>query len=56
VHQIINEMTEQARIYQILDDLQAHAEMIGSEWVSERVAMLEALIGAMEVNTNPINK
>lgn len=31
-------------IYQIIDDLEAFAEKIGSEWMKERLAMLEVQI------------
>jgi len=31
-------------IYQIIDDLEAFAEKIGSEWMKERLAMLEVHI------------
>lgn len=43
-------MTE--NIYQILDDLQGFAEQVGSEWMKERVAMLEAHIGLLENQSN----
>lgn len=35
-------------IYQIIDDLQGFAEQSGSEWMKERLAMLEAHIGLLE--------
>ena len=31
-------------IYQIIDDLEAFAEKVGSEWMKERLAMLEVHI------------
>ena len=31
-------------IYQIIDDLEAFSEKIGSEWMKERLAMLEVQI------------
>ena len=31
-------------IYQILDDLEGFAEQVGSEWMKERLAMLEACL------------
>ena len=37
-------------IYQVLDDLTAFAENLGSEWMEERLAMLEAHIGVLEIN------
>lgn len=37
-------------IYQVLDDLEAFAEQVGSEWMKERLAMLEAHIGVLEIN------
>ncbi len=37
-------------IYQIIDDLENFADQVGSEWMKERVAMLEAHIGALEIN------
>ena len=35
-------------IYQVLDDLETFASNIGSEWMKERVAMLEAQIANLE--------
>lgn len=35
-------------IYQVLDDLQGFAEKFGSEWLNERLAMLEAQIANLE--------
>ena len=37
-------------IYQILDDLEGFAQQIGSEWMKERVAMLEAHLAQLENN------
>lgn len=37
-------------IYQIIDDLEGFAENLGSEWMKERLAMLEAHIGVLEIN------
>jgi len=37
-------------IYQIIEDLETFADQIGSEWMRERLAMLEAHIGQLEVN------
>ena len=37
-------------IYQIIDDLEGFADKIGSEWMKERVAMLEAQLAALEIN------
>jgi len=37
-------------LYQIIDDLENFAHQIGSEWMEERVAMLEAQIAALEIN------
>ena len=37
-------------IYQILDDLQAFSENLGSEWMKERLAMLEAHLAQLENN------
>ena len=41
---------ETENIYQIIDDLQALAENIGSEWMKERLAMLEAHLAVLEIN------
>jgi len=35
---------ERENFYQIIDDLEAFAENIGSEWMKERLAMLEVQI------------
>ena len=35
-------------IYQVLDDLETFADQIGSEWLKERLAMLEAQIAQLE--------
>lgn len=37
-------------IYQIIEDLETFADQVGSEWMRERLAMLEAHIGQLEVN------
>ena len=37
-------------IYQIIDDLQGFAEQVGSEWMKERLAMLEANLAQLENN------
>ena len=37
-------------IYQILDDLEGFAKQIGSEWMKERLAMLEAHLAQLENN------
>ena len=37
-------------IYQIIDDLQGFAEQVGSEWMKERLAMLEAHLAQLENN------
>ena len=37
-------------IYQILDDLEGFAEQVGSEWMKERLAMLEAHLAQLEIN------
>ena len=37
-------------VYQVLDDLQSFAENLGSEWMEERLHMLEAHIGVLEIN------
>jgi len=37
-------------IYQIIEDLETFADQVGSEWMKERLAMLEAHIGQLEVN------
>ncbi len=37
-------------IYQILDDLEGFAQQIGSEWMKERLAMLEAHLAQLEIN------
>lgn len=41
---------ETQTIYQILDDLQAFSENLGSEWMEERLHMLEAHIARLEMN------
>lgn len=35
-------------IYQVLEDLETFANQFGSEWLKERVAMLEAQIANLE--------
>lgn len=35
-------------IYQVLDDLETFADQIGSEWLKERLAMLEAQVAQLE--------
>lgn len=37
-------------IYQIIDDLEGFAQQIGSEWMKERLAMLEAHLAQLEIN------
>lgn len=37
-------------IYQIIDDLEGFAQQIGSEWMKERLAMLEANLAQLENN------
>jgi len=37
-------------IYQIIDDLEGFAEQVGSEWMKERLAMLEAHLAQLEIN------
>lgn len=37
-------------IYQIIDDLEGFAQQIGSEWMKERLAMLEAHLAELEIN------
>jgi len=37
-------------IYQIVDDLEGFAQQIGSEWMKERLAMLEAHLAQLENN------
>jgi hypothetical protein len=37
-------------IYQIIDDLEGFAQQIGSEWMKERLAMLEAHLAQLENN------
>ena len=37
-------------IYQIIDDLEGFAEQVGSEWMKERLAMLEAHLAQLENN------
>tara|TARA_R110002153_G_scaffold240979_2_gene395808 strand:+ start:884 stop:1021 length:138 start_codon:yes stop_codon:yes gene_type:complete len=39
-------------VYQVLDDLEAFANQIDSEWMKERVAMLEAQIANHETLNN----
>ena len=41
-------------IYQIIDDLQSFADNLGSEWMKERLHMLEAQVAVLEVQS--INK
>ena len=37
-------------IYQSLDELEGFAEQVGSEWMKERLAMLEAHLAQLENN------
>ena len=39
-------------IYQVIDDIEAFADQIGSEWLKERAAMLEAQVGNLETLNN----
>lgn len=39
-------------IYQVIDDIEAFAEQIGSEWLKERLAMLEAHLANLETLNN----
>lgn len=41
---------ETQTIYQIIDDLEGFAQQIGSEWMKERLAMLEAHLAQLENN------
>jgi len=41
-------------IYQIIDDLQSFADNLGSEWMKERLHMLEAQVAVLDVQS--INK
>jgi len=39
-------------IYQVIDDIEAFADQIGSEWLKERIAMLEAQVANLETLNN----
>ena len=39
-------------IYQVIDDIENFADQIGSEWLKERIAMLEAQIANLETLNN----
>lgn len=39
-------------IYQVIDDIEAFAEQMGSEWLKERAAMLEAHLANLETLNN----
>lgn len=39
-------------IYQVIDDIENFADQIGSEWLKERLAMLEAQIANLETLNN----
>lgn len=39
-------------IYQVIDDIEAFADKIGSAWLKERAAMLEAQVGNLETLNN----
>jgi len=41
-------------IYQVIDDIEAFAEQIGSEWLKERLAMLEAQLANLETLNNQL--
>lgn len=41
---------ETNNIYQIIDDLSGFADQVGSEWMKERLAMLEAHLAVLEIN------
>lgn len=43
---------ETNNIYQIVDDLQAFAENLGSGYMLEKVAQLEAHIAVLEMQSN----
>jgi len=45
---------ETINLYQILDDLQSFADNLGSEWMKERLHMLEAQVAVLEMQS--INK
>lgn len=39
-------------IYQVIDDIETFADQIGSEWLKERAAMLEAHLANLETLNN----
>jgi len=39
-------------IYQVIDDIEAFADQIGSEWLKERAAMREAHYAQLETLNN----
>lgn len=39
-------------IYQVIDDIEAFADNIGSSWLKEKVAMLEAHLAVLENQAN----
>ena len=41
-------------IYQVIDDIEAFADQIGSEWLKERIAMLEAQLANLETLNNQL--
>ena len=41
-------------IYQVIDDIEAFADQIGSEWLKERLAMLEAQLANLENLNNQL--
>tara|TARA_R100000231_G_scaffold136798_1_gene112438 strand:+ start:655 stop:795 length:141 start_codon:yes stop_codon:yes gene_type:complete len=41
-------------IYQVIDDIEAFADQIGSEWLKERLAMLEAQLANLETLNNQL--
>ena len=47
---LIKQKRDMETIYQIIDDLEGFAQQIGSEWMKERLAMLEAHLAKEEIN------
>lgn len=39
-------------IYQVIDDIEGFADRIGSAWLKERAAMLEAHLAVLENQSN----
>ena len=47
-------MNTENNFYQVIDDLETFADQIGSEWLKERAAMLEAHYAQLETLNNQL--